>query len=349
MNWFEYKSQVDAVHAPDALKQRLLAMQEDADPTDSPKMRTMARITGKVHRKHLKHWKGIAIAACCTVAVLVGTQLYPYGNDFVNYSAAQDSFQLPPNTMESIAEDSNTAGGASQSEGSSTPSNLQDRQLREGPRQRMIVYTTYLSLEATNYDETRAALDSAIETVEGYVSQLDESTQSTNKRDLNCTYRVPAQYYTEFLDLIAESGNLVHSNETSEDITSQYIDVEARVNALTAQRDQLITLQSQATELSDLLAIQDQLTQVQSDLESWQQQLQYYADQAEYCTVHVSLREVDAYTSTDSSLLAKISTAFTSAVKDFGNILLSIVLGTVHLWPWIVIVVIVIIWRRKKH
>lgn len=349
MNWFEYKTQVDNIHAPNSLKERLLAMQEDMDPSDAPKMRTRKAITRKIT---WKHWKGTAVAACCLLVVLAGTQLYPlYANNtkYTNYTFSEGVGQFATNDAnESFVSEDSSAVEAGITD---TAPNLQQTKLRESPQQRRIIYTTRLSMEATDYDTTRHALEQAIDSVEGYVAQQDESTPSNQQRTLNCTYKVPVERYNEFLDLVAKSGNLTHSNETSDDITSEYIDVEARVNALVDQRDQLLALQEQATDLSDLLAIQEQLTQTQGQLESLQQQLNYYNNQTSYCTVHVCLEEVDVYSATDANLFTKISVAFTNGLKDFVHTLSSIFLSIIHLLPWILIIsiVIVIIFIFKKR
>lgn len=347
MNWFEYKTQVDNIHAPNSLKERLLAMQEDMDPSDAPKMRKRKPL---VHKVTWKHWKGTAIAACCLLVVLAGTQLYPlYTNksNHTNYalSGGVGQFAANDNNGSFVSKDS----AAAESGITDTVPNLQQTKLRESPQQRMVIYTTHLSLEATDYDTTRDALTQALDSVEGYVSQQDESTPSNQQRTLNCTYKVPMERYHEFLDLVAKSGNLTHSNETSDDITSEYIDVEARTDALAAQRDQLLAMQEQATELSDLLAIQEQLTQVQGQLESLQQQLNYYNEQTSYCTIHVCLEEVDVYSATGANFLTKISTAFVNGIKDFGYELSAILLGIIHLFPWILIIAIVLFLIFKKR
>ena len=58
-------------------------------------------------------------------------------------------------------------------------------------------------------------------------------------------------------------------------------------------------LQAQAETLSDLLQVEDSLTEVQSQIESWQSQLDWYSDQVQQCTVYIDLTQVQTYTPAD--------------------------------------------------
>ena len=86
-----------------------------------------------------------------------------------------------------------------------------------------------------------------------------------------------------------------------------------------AQRTRLQQLQAQAETLSDLLQIEDSLTEVQSQIESWQSQLDWYSNQVQQCTVYIDLNEVQTYTPADEGFFSRIGTAFTSGWGNFVN------------------------------
>lgn len=109
------------------------------------------------------------------------------------------------------------------------------------------------------------------------------------------TLRVPQENYESFLQAAAQTGNLVNQSQQAEDITTQYMDLEARLANLQAQRERLLQLQAQADTLADLLEIESSLNEVQYQLESWQSQMNWYEDQIQCCTVYLSLNEVQTY------------------------------------------------------
>ena len=51
--------------------------------------------------------------------------------------------------------------------------------------------------------------------------------------------RVPAAQYAAFLAAAGEAGSVAHQSEQAEDITREYVDTEARLETLRAQRDRL--------------------------------------------------------------------------------------------------------------
>ena len=110
-------------------------------------------------------------------------------------------------------------------------------------------------------------------------------------------------------------------------------------------------LQAQAETLSDLLQIEDSLTEVQSQIESWQSQLDWYSDQVQQCTVYIDLNEVQTYTPADEGFFSRIGTALVSGWGNFVNGLQQFVVALASVWPLAVLacaaVAVALAWRKK--
>lgn len=346
MKWSDYTHQLDAVHAPDALVQRLHAMEEDADPLDAPRLAKPRRKLSALHFSKVKTWQVAAALACCVgITALVQDAVgFPYASGMgSNNASGQESTYDMAMPADDFQPEAGMADGAD---------SMNDSPLIRSAAQRKVIYTADLLLESTDYDQTRAALDQALTDTNGYVQQTSEYTRPSDSRNLHVTYRIPAENYTRFLDLAAQAGNLIRTNETSDDVTTQYIDTKARVDALISQRDRLVELQKKAENLEDLLTIEEQLTQAQYELESWQTKLNFLADQTDYCTVNLDLNEVQVYTPTQTTPLDRLANTFRQGFTTFGETLLNLLLRIVLLWPWLLafsIVLIVLRWKRKKH
>jgi hypothetical protein len=76
---------------------------------------------------------------------------------------------------------------------------------------------------------------------------------------------------------------------TSTDVTGQYVDLQARISALQASRQQYLTILSKAETIGDILAVQSQLDTIQSEIEQLQGQLNVLDSQTAYGTLTVSL------------------------------------------------------------
>ncbi len=362
MNWSDaYKNQLDDIHVPDALKERLLAMEADADPSDAPKMAAHRHKITHLRFGHTKSkvWQIAAVLVCCVGLVAVagptlrnavstGKSSSMQENSAANESFVMDTFDAPADAEPPMV--GSTLPDSASGDGAEPPMN--SPMLARSVESRQVIYTAELRLESTDYASTRTALEQALADTNGYVQQSEEHTQPNDSRYLYCTYRIPVDHYAEFLDLVGAAGNLIHTSETADDVTTQYIDIQAHVNALTAERDRLLELQQQAENLTDLLTIEDQLTTTQSELESWQTRLNYLNDQTNFCTVNLTVNEVKSYTPVQTNPLAKVTDAFQYGLRAFVDTLINLLLWIISIWPWLLLISVVcggILYANKKH
>ena len=223
----------------------------------------------------------------------------------------------------------------------------EDRQASTSPK---IIYTANLTLESKDYDTARAALDAALNDAGGYLESSSEYSDVGSSRSVNLTFRVPEENYQSFLDAVAQAGNVTYKSQQADDVTTQYMDVETRLANLEAQRTRLQELQAQADNLSDLLQIETSLTDVQSQIESWQSQLDWYSNQVSCCTVYITLNEVETLTPTSTSFGAKLLAALRNGWTGFVSGAQAVAVFLVGAWPAILIgAVCGVIYYRVRH
>ena len=177
-----------------------------------------------------------------------------------------------------------------------------------------------------------------------------EYTNTDSTRSVSLTLRVPQDSYKSFLATAAQSGSVTYQNQQAEDITTRYMDTEARLASLTAQRTRLQELQAQADTLADLLEIESSLSDVQYQIESWQSQLDWYSNQVSCCTVYITLNEVETLTPTSTSFGAKLLAALRNGWTGFVSGAQAVVVFLVGAWPAILIgAVCGVIYYRVRH
>lgn len=227
--------------------------------------------------------------------------------------------------------------------GASGPVTLDPGATQESARK--IVYTASLELEATDFDAARTALLSAVEAQGGYLEHSNQSgSAEDHDRNLYYTVRIPAENYRTFLEAAGQAGNQLYLSEDASDITSSYVDVEARLAALENQRDRLNALAETAETTADLLEIESQLSEVQYQLENYTRQLRSMDDQITYSTVDISLYEVAVLTPvTPASFPEKLGRAFSDGWTAFLEVLEAIVLSLVYLWPLVIAALVVVV------
>ena len=336
MRWYEYKMEVDELHAPEDLKARLLAMQAGAAPEAPAARPAQTKKKGKAIRFPMRRLAGFAACfavgvACCGVVLGGGLRV---GLGSAGAGQASQAAYASTNNYSTFA--SPEAAGVSM-DAAANKTTLQSRSGVDASQQTKIIYTASLTLENKNYDETRAALEAALAEAGGYMESCDESTYSKSARSLNLRLRVPEENYETFLSAAAGTGNLVSRSEQAEDVTAQYMDVAARLENLESQRARLLELQAGAETVADLLEIESSLSDVQYQLESWQRQLDWYDDQVESCTVNVYLNEVKTYTPSEEGFGQRLTGAFGRGWDAFVEGVQNLVVWLAGAWPVVLI------------
>lgn len=212
---------------------------------------------------------------------------------------------------------------------------------------RKIVYNASVRMETTDYDTTRAALQEAVTAANGYLESTDQGgSKDSGSRYTYYTARIPAENYRSFLTAAGEAGNVTSLNESAQDITAEYVDVEARLKALNDQRDRLNALADKAETTADLLEIESQLSDVQYQLERYTGQMRLMDNQVRYSTVDISLQEVRVLTPTATTFGEKFVEAVTSGWRGFVDGAEDLILVVVYLWPVVLIVLAILLVAR---
>ena len=216
-----------------------------------------------------------------------------------------------------------------------------------------IIYTADLRMESTDFDTARESLMAAVQDTDSWLENTYLSgTKDSQDRTANYTVRVPAENYRSFLAAADAAGNVLSLSESAENITSSYIDVQARLTALENQRDRLNELADQAETTADLLEIESQLSDVQYQLENYTRQLRNMDSQISYSTVDIYLREVATLTPTGTSFIQRVGDAFSGGWNGFVELVQEAVLAVIYLWPLILVIALVVtLYRayRRKH
>ena len=377
MRWYEYKMEADDLHTPDDLKAKLLAMadtlpEEQASQPMMPAPQTAAPAaagrdnTDNVKKKKLIHFptKQMGALAACLAVCVAGYGAFATGmvsgfgaksSNFVEYSAASTAAAGVESRMMAAVDAAPEAATYSlDADNGVAVLSADDAAAAESTRSTAsakIIYTANLTLESKDYEAARAALDSALQEAGGYLESSSEYADADTSRSVSLTFRVPQENYESFLAAVAEAGNVTYKSQQADDVTTQYMDVEARLANLEAQRSRLQELQAQADNLSDLLQIESSLSDVQYQIESWQSQLDWYSDQVTECTVSVNLNEVKNYTPGSEGFGSRIGNAFAQGWSNFVSGLQQLAVNLAGAWPVVVLAaaaVGIIVWKKKR-
>jgi hypothetical protein len=139
-------------------------------------------------------------------------------------------------------------------------------------------------------DQTASDMQGIAERLNGFVSASD--VYGVSNRVGSVTIRIPAENFSQALDDIKKLAIKVERENTSaQDVTEQYIDLEARLKNLQAQEAQYLQILKQAVKIADILQVSERLDSVRMQIEQIQGQLKYLTRQVDMASISASLTE----------------------------------------------------------
>jgi Domain of unknown function (DUF4349) len=122
-------------------------------------------------------------------------------------------------------------------------------------------------------------------------SQTQSGAASAGAASGSVTLQVPVQSFSAVLTRAEALGKTSDLTTKASDVTGQYVDLQSRITALQASRQQYLAILAKADTVGDVLAVQDQVNAIQSQIEQLQGQLQLLTSQTSYSTLTVTVGE----------------------------------------------------------
>lgn len=108
------------------------------------------------------------------------------------------------------------------------------------------------------------------------------------------TLRVPVAGFDDLVHQVRGLGRVLQASSQGQDVTTQFVDLDARIGALQAARQQYVTLLSRANNIGDILNVQQHIFDLQAQIEQLQGQRKVLDDQSSLSTLEVRVSEAGA-------------------------------------------------------
>lgn len=278
------------------------------------------------------NWKKYsAIAAALFILVVVGSGL---GGNSKRGTKEQSADQKYSESAAPAAEDIDASprdinvDGAAFDEASgeskevstiSNKLNLSNSQNNE----RMKIKRLYAGLEVKDFDEAITKLKEITEANGGYVENYTsyvynyDDTNGISLKQGDITLRMPKESYEASKNLLNEIGSITDENETTEDVTAEYIDTQGRLNMKLKEEERLLELIDKSNTIEDIIKIESRLGEVRADIESYTTSIQNWDRLVQFSTITLNIVEVtdSKITSIDSDFGSKIQNSFIYSIN----------------------------------
>jgi Domain of unknown function (DUF4349) len=201
--------------------------------------------------------------------------------------------------------------------------------------QREVVTTVAVTIKAKN---PVSAGDRAAHIAEAAGGRVDARTQTAatarHTATASLTLRVPATKVTATLDQLKALGVESSITMSSDDVTTQGQDLDARIKALSTSVDRLLVLEARSKNTTDLISLETAISDRQGQLDSLTSQRRYLSDQVAMSTI--ALRVI-APTALVARGAPSPGDAVTAGFSGFGAFFTAVFLAVSYLLPWILL------------
>ncbi|WP_158267433.1 DUF4349 domain-containing protein [Adhaeribacter arboris] len=207
-----------------------------------------------------------------------------------------------------------------------------------------IIRTANLRFQVADFKKSTLAINQQITQHDAQLLSANESRTDGTLENSLVIKVLPEKFESLLNSISGQSIYLDSKNITAEDVTTEYIDIAARLKTKKAVEARYLDLLKQAKTVKDIITVEEQLRQLQEEIESTEARLTYLNRQTSYNTINLTFYQKLATTSLpDTSFAVRVR----NALQGGWDIMIALFIGLLHLWPLLLILPILIIYLRK--
>lgn len=183
-----------------------------------------------------------------------------------------------------------------------------------------------LNIQTEQFDQSLEALNQLVNNCGGYFESAN--LYGGGRRDAYATrsgeyvVRIPAQQYSLFLSSTGDLGYVNSKTESSEDVGTQYYDIETRLKTQRTKQERLLALLERAETMEDIISLENALSDVEYQIEMYSSDLRRYDALINFSTFRIYLNEVRQITEEvgeTASLGQRMAAGFQASFRDLGQ------------------------------
>ncbi|MDP3998675.1 MAG: DUF4349 domain-containing protein [bacterium] len=221
-------------------------------------------------------------------------------------------------------------------------------------KDRLVVQNSHLSLLVKNVSQTLEQIRERAASLGGYMveSNLARPEEATTGQ---ITVRIPQTKLDEALTYFRSlSVKVVSENLQGEDVTDQYVDIEARLKPLLANKERFEEIMDQAVKIDDILRVQQEIINLQNQIDALRGQQNYLAKTAEMSKVTIflstdelSLPYAPSQPWRPEVIFRHAIRSLLSNIQNLGSLIIWIVVYSIIWLP--ILLIILFVRSRKKN
>ncbi|HSL52975.1 MAG TPA: DUF4349 domain-containing protein, partial [Pyrinomonadaceae bacterium] len=162
--------------------------------------------------------------------------------------------------------------------------------------ERKIIRNADITIEVPSTTDAQHQITSIAEAHNGFVvtseaKQRESNDPAQRTLDIKVVVRVPSNQFGRAFDEIKKlAGNTPSEHVTSQDVTEDFIDLEARLKTQKALEVQFLEIMRGANKIADALEVQRQIAEVRTDIEKLEGRKRFLENRSSLSTINVNIQ-----------------------------------------------------------
>lgn len=196
-------------------------------------------------------------------------------------------------------------------------------------KNRFVIRNADLTVQVEDAEKADKAAQAVVEKAGGYVESAQATGMGGSDPSVEMKVRVPVERFEDVLDGLGGLGVVQTKGISSEDVTGDIVDLDARLKTLSAKEEVLTGMLKKASKTNDLIQLESSLTEVRTQIEQIAGQRAALAGQAKYSTISLTLEQKASLVvpAKDQNWSQAAWTESTASLGAFGR-----TLGTIGIW-----------------
>jgi Domain of unknown function (DUF4349) len=208
-----------------------------------------------------------------------------------------------------------------------------------------IIKNANLRFETGNLDATYDQISKALKNQSATIQNDSQGTEY-NTIFRTIIVRVPSKNFDALLNDVSQGVSYFELKEiSSDDVTEEYIDIDARLKTKKVLETRYFELLKKATKISEIIEIEKQLSAIREEIETKEGQLKYLQNKVSMSTVTIYFYKT---TAEKIGVTVSFGTKIVNAIVSGFNGISSLFIWLIQIWPFIAILVAIIYFIRKK-
>lgn len=270
-------------------------------------------------------------------------------NKSENLAKEEAAIQVaPPNSIsEKLTSDDKVSAMAVMDSEQPQPPNQEIAPKKIDTISKKVIKNGNMTIQVGDIKKAHQQVNEIIKNNKAYV-QTEEFRNTDTDENLNLIIRVPHKNFDALINSFSDGlGSVLSKEVSSEDVTEEYTDVSIKLANKKIYLEKYRDLLKNAASTKDMLEIQEKIRGLEDEIDVAEGRLRFIDDRVNYSTLNLTLYKEKVRSSATSKI--GFGSRFADSLTEGWNSFVGFILGLVSLWPFLLIVpVIIFLWKKWR-